>query len=141
MYSSKEVASELVVSGCDAAEVLEAAEAALDDVSAFVGAFAERMDDDPVGFVGDDRLCPALDDLGAQIVTVISLVGDERAHGRGERQNIGCGGNVGVLAGGQMKNDRPAERIAQTMDFGRAPTARAADGLFIVPPFPPEAQR
>ena len=58
MNSSQEITGELVVSGGDAAEVLEPAKAALDDISAFVGAFVEAMDDDAVGFVGDDRLGP-----------------------------------------------------------------------------------
>ena len=54
---------------------------------------------------------------------------------------IARGGNVGILPRGQVKDDRPAERIAQPMDLGRAPAARAADGLILLPPFPPEAQR
>ena len=141
MNSSEEIAGELVVSSSDAAEVLEAAEAALDDISALVGSLVEGMDDDAVGFVGDDRLCAAIDDLGAQVVTVIAFVGDEGAHGRGERQHVGGSSDVGILTGGEMKNDGPAERVAQAMDFGRAPAARAADGLILLPPFPPEAQR
>ena len=34
----------------------------------------------------------------------LALVGDERAHGWGERQNIGCSSDIGILAG-QMKDD------------------------------------
>ena len=141
MNSGEEIARELVVSSGDPAEILETAEAALDDVSCLVGPLVEGVDDDAVGFVGNDRLCAAFDDVSPQFVAVIAFVGDERAHGWREGQNIGRGGNVGVLAGGQMKGDRPAERIAQAMDFGRAPAARAADGLILLPPFPPEAQR
>jgi hypothetical protein len=141
MNGGQEIAGELVVSSGDPAKILETAEAALDDVSSLVGPLVEGVDDDAVGFVGNNRLCVALDDLGAQVVAVVALVGDERAHGWGERQNIGRGGNVGVLARGQMKNDWPAERIAQRMDLGRAAAARTADGLSVLPPFPPEAQR
>jgi hypothetical protein len=54
MNSGQEIPSELVISCSDAAEVLEPAKAALDDISAFVGAFVEAMDDDTVGFVGND---------------------------------------------------------------------------------------
>src|SRR5438067_96138 len=61
MNSGQEIPSELVVSGGDAPEVLEPAEAALDDVSAFVGTFVEAMDDDPVGFIGDYGLGPAIE--------------------------------------------------------------------------------
>lgn len=50
MNSSQEILGELVVSGGDLAEVLKPAEAAVDDISAFVGAFVKAMDDDAVGF-------------------------------------------------------------------------------------------
>lgn len=141
MNSGEEIARELVVAGGDSAEVLEPAKAAFDNVAAFVGALVEGMDVDAIGLVGNDRLGAAIDDLGTQFVAVVSFVGDERAHGWGKRQHIGRGGDVGILAGREMKNDWSAERIAQTMDFGRAPAARAADGLILLPPFPPEAQR
>ena len=141
MNSGQEIPSELVVSGGDAPEVLEPAEAALDDVSAFVGTFVEAMDDDPVGFIGDYGLGAATGDFGAKVVAIIAFVGEERAHGWGERQNIGRSSDIGILAWGQMKDDRPAERIAQRMDFCRAASPRAADCLIVLPPFPPEAHR
>ena len=141
MNSGQEIPGELVVSGGDAPEVLEPAKAALDDISALVGAFVEAMDNDAVGFVGNDRLGSAAHDFAAKVVAVIPFVGEERAHGRRERQNIGRGCNIGILAWGQMQDDRPAERIAQRMDFCRAASTRAADGLVVLPPFPPEAHR
>ncbi len=141
MNSGQEIPGELVVSGGDAAKVLEPAEAAFDDISAFVGAFVEAMDDDAVGFVGDDRLGAATYDFAAKVVAVIPFVGKKRAHGRRERQNIWRGRDIGILACGQMQDNRPAERIAQRMDFCRAASARAADGLIVLPPFPPEAHR
>ena len=141
MNSSQEIPGELVVSGGDAPEVLEPAKAALDDISAFVGAFVEAMDDDTIGFVGDYGLGAAANDFPAKVVAVIPFVSEERAHGRGERQNIGRRRDIGILAWGQMQDDRPAERIAQRMDFCRAASARAADCLIVLPPFPPEAQR
>ena len=141
MNSSQEIPGELVVSGGDAPEVLEPAKAALDDISAFVGAFVEAMDDDAVGFVGDDGFGAATYDFAAKVVAVIPFVGEERAHGWRERQDIGSRGDIGILAWGQMQDDRPAERIAQRMDFCRAASARAADCLILLPPFPPEAHR
>ena len=141
MNSSQEIPGELVVSGGDAPEVLEPAKAALDDISAFVGAFVEAMDDDTIGFVGDYGLGAAANDFPAKVVAVIPFVSEERAHGRGERQNIGRRRDIGILAWGQVQDDRPAERIAQRMDFCRAASARAADCLIVLPPFPPEAQR
>jgi hypothetical protein len=141
MNSGQEIPSELVVSGGDAAKVLEPAEAAFDDISAFVGAFVEAMDDDAVGLVGDYGLGAATNDFAAKVVAVISFVSEKRAHGRRERQNIGRGRDICILTWGQMQDDRPAERITQRMDFCRAASARAADCLIVLPPFPPEAHR
>ena len=141
MNSGQEIPGELVISRGDAPEVLEPAKAAFDDISAFVGAFVEAMDDDTVGFIGDDRLSAATNDFAAKIVAVIPFVSEERAHGRSERQNVGRRRDIGILAWGQMQDDRPTERIAQRMDFCRAAAARAADCLIVLPPFPPEAQR
>ena len=141
MNSSHEISSQLVVSGRYPPEVLEPAKTALDDISAFVGAFVEAMDHNTVGFVGDDRLGAATHDFAAKVVAVIPFVGKERAHGRRERQNIGRRRDIGILARGQMQDNRPAERIAQRMDFCRAASARAADCLIVLPPFPPEAHR
>ena len=141
MNSSQEIPGELIISGSDAPEVLEPAKAALDDISAFVGASVEAMDDDTVGFIGDDRLSAATNDFAAKIVAVIPFVSEERAHGRSERQNVGRRRDIGILAWGQMQDDRPAERIAQRMDFCGAASARAADCLIVLPPFPPEAHR
>jgi len=40
-----------------------------------------------------------------------------------------------------MKCVRSAIRVTQRVDFRRPPTARAADRLFMLPPFPPLAER
>ncbi len=141
MNSSQEIRRQLVVTSGDPPEVLEAAKAALDDVSPLVSSFIEAMKEDAIGLVGNDGLGATIDDLRAQRIAVIPFVRDQRAHGRGERQNLGCGRDIGILARGQMKSDRPAKRIAQRVNFGRAPAARAADCLIVLPPFPPEAQR
>ena len=141
MNSGQEIPSELVISCGDAAEVLEPAKAAFDDISAFVGAFVEAMDDDTVGFIGNDGRGAVTSDFGAKVVTVVPLVCEKRAHGWCERQNIGRRRDISILAWGQMQDDRPAERIAQRMDFCRAASARAADCLVVLPPFPPEAHR
>ena len=141
MNSSQEIPGELVVSGGYPAEVFEPAEAAFDDIPSFVGALVEAMKGDPVGFIGNDGRGATAGDFAAKVVAVIPFVGKERAHGRRERQNIGRHRDIGILARGQMQDNRPAERIAQRMDFCRAASARAADCLIVLPPFPPEAHR
>ena len=55
-------------------------------------------------------------------------------------QSVG-GDAVRDLAAGQQERDRAAEAIGQRVDFRRPPTARTADRLRVLPPFPPEAQR
>ncbi len=141
MNSGQEISGELVVSGSDTAKVLEPAEAAFDDISAFVGAFVEAMDNDAVGFVGNDGLGAATNDFAAKVIAVIPFVGQERTHGWRERQNIGRCRDIGILAWGQMQDNRPAKRITQRMDFCRAASTRATDCLILLPPFPPEAHR
>ncbi|MHC2577696.1 hypothetical protein ACVI1J_005097 [Bradyrhizobium diazoefficiens] len=141
MNSGQKITGELVISRGDAPEVLEPAKAAFDDISSFVGAFVEAMDDDTVRFIGDYGLGATTDDFAAKLVAIIPFVGEEHAHGWRERQDIGSRSDIGILAWSQMQDDRPAERIAQRMDFCRAASARAADCLIVLPPFPPEAHR
>ena len=109
MNSGQEIPGELVISGGYSAKVLEPAKAALDDISAFVGAFVEAMDNDTVGFIGDYGLGAVTNDLGAKVVTVVALVGEKLAHGWRECQNIGRCSDIGVLAWGSDAG-RPAGR-------------------------------
>ena len=141
MDGCEEISGEFVVASGYAPEILEPAEATLDDVSAFVGAFVEMMQGDAVGFVGNDGACATLDDQGAESIAIIAFVGKKCAHRRRERQDIGRGGDVGVLAGREMQGVWPTERIAQSMDFRGASAARAANCLRAFPPFPPLAER
>ncbi|MEY9134101.1 hypothetical protein ACVIWV_000018 [Bradyrhizobium diazoefficiens] len=127
MNSGQKITGELVISRGDAPEVLEPAKAAFDDISSFVGAFVEAMDDDTVRFIGDYGLGATTNDFAAKLVAIIPFVGEEHAHGWRERQDIGSRSDIGILAWSQMQDDRPAERIAQRMDFCRAASARAAD--------------
>jgi hypothetical protein len=141
MDACKKVSSELVVSRGDPPEILEPAEAPLDDVSAFVGSFVEAMERNSIGLVGNNWSGASFYDLRAKAVAVISFVREESFHGWRDSQNSRSSSNVRVLTLGQMKRDGPAKRIAQCMDFGRASAARTADRLTAFPPFPPEAQR
>ncbi|MEY9750808.1 hypothetical protein ABIF65_010182 [Bradyrhizobium japonicum] len=135
MNSGPKITGELVISRGDAPEVLEPAKAAFDDISSFVAAFVEAMDDDTVRFIGDYGLGATTKDFAAKLVAIIPFVGEEHAHGWRERQDIGSRSDIGILAWSQMQDDRPAERIAQRMDFCRAASARAADCLIVLPLF------
>lgn len=111
MNRGQEIPSELIVSGSDAPEVLEPAEVALDDVSAVVGVFVEAMDDDTVGFIGDDGLGAATNDFGAKAVGHHSLCQRGARAWAGRAPERRSQQRYGILAWGQMKDDRPAERI------------------------------
>ncbi|TWH94308.1 hypothetical protein IQ17_06765, partial [Bradyrhizobium daqingense] len=98
MNSGQKITGELVISRGDAPEVLEPAKAAFDDISSFVGAFVEAMDDDTVRFIGDYGLGATTNDFAAKLVAIIPFVGEEHAHGWRERQDIGSRSDIGILA-------------------------------------------
>ena len=141
MDGGHEISGKLVISCGNAPEILKPAEAALDDVSPFVGPLVEGMEPHAIGFIRDDGPCAGLMISARDSSPSYPLSAMSARIGRCERQNIGRGGDVGLLAAGEMKNDGSAERIAQRMDFRRAAAARTADCLIVLPPFPPEAQR
>ena len=141
MDGGEEISGEFVVSGCNASEVLKAAEAALDDVTTFVGPLVEAVPMDAVGLVGNNGLCAALDNFGAEFVAIVALIGEQPAHSRGQGENVRRCRDIGILTGREMESMWSAERIAQRMDFGRAAPTRSADRLRAFPPFPPLAER
>ena len=109
--------------------------------AALIGAFAEAVEGHPVGFVWNDGLSTTIKDFGAKAVAVISFVANEGRHGWREFQKGRRCGNICVLAWSEMKCTRSAIGVAQRMDFRGPATARVADRLFMLPPFPPLAER
>ena len=141
MDGSQEIPGEFVIPSCDTPEILEPTEATLDNIAPFIGALAETVEGHPVGFVWNDRLGAEIDDLGAKAVAVITFVANEGRHGRREFQKGRRRGNIRVLTRSEMKCARSAIRVAQRVDLRGPPAARAADRLFMLPPFPPLAER
>jgi len=132
---------EAVIARCDASEVFNAAEHAFDGVAIAVE-------------TGRKAILPAAIDLGRDIgrsslaldfaadgIAVVSLVTVQDV-GVDEviEQTVG-GDAIRDLATGQQERDRAAEAIGQRVDFRCPSTARTADRLRVLPPFPPEAQR
>ncbi len=141
MNGGEEVPGEFIVAGGNSPDILEPAEAPLDDIASLVSDFVEAMPPDPVGLVGDNCAGLASFDRGAEGIAIIALIGNDRLGIRSECQDIrGCG-DIGVLARRQVKCDGSAERITQRMDFRGATAARMANRLCVFPPFPPAAQR
>jgi hypothetical protein len=141
LNGGQEVSGELIIAGGDASEILEPAKAAFDDIASLVGAFVEAVEGCSVGLVRNDGDCAAAEDVGAEGVTIVALVGDEYAHRRSEVQKGRRDRDVGILSRSEMECARSAIRVAQGVDFRGASAARAADRLFMLPPFPPLAER
>ncbi len=139
--AGEEVAGELVVAGGDTAEVLQAAEGALDDVAGLVGERVEGMPVHPGDLVGNDGGGAARSQEASQVVDVVGLVADQAAARRRRGNERGRALDVGDLAAGQEDGVRPPLAVDERVDLGRAPTSRAPDGLGVLPPGPPEAQR
>ena len=132
---------EAVVSRRDPAEILEAAEHALDRVAITVEVGREAALPHSGGLGRDVGCGPLALNLAAHGVGVIPLVAVQDL-GRGDlvEQTFGRDA-VGHLAAGQQERDRATEAIGQGVDFRRPSAARATDRLAEFPPLPPEAQR
>ncbi len=132
---------ETVISSGDSAEVLEAAEHALDGIALAVEDGREAVLPAPVGFGWDVRRGPFAFDLSTDGIAVIGFVAMQDIGFRHQLQE-GVGRRaIGHLAAGQEEGDRAASAVGQGVDLGGAPASGAAYGLAEFPPLPPEAQR
>ena len=141
LEGGEEVAGEPVVTGCDAPEVFQPVEHALDGVSTAVqigreAAFPAALD------LGRDVGRGSLGlDLPAHGVGVVALVPLHQVGRRHLVQQSLRSRAVGDLAAGQQEGDRTARRVGQGVDLRRPPAAGLPDRLTALPHFPPEAQR
>lgn len=127
-----------VVSGGDAAELLEFADGALDAVAMLVDGWVEIAGPVHAGSLRDDR--PGADRLGMveDGVCVIGSVGDEVAGGETGDQRQGIGGVIG-LTSGQEKADRAAEAVDRQMPLAGQSASGTPQSLVLDPPFWPVA--
>lgn len=133
--------SETVVSCSDSAEVLEAAEHALDGIALPVEDGRKAVLPTPVGFGRNVWRGALALDLSSDGIAVIAFVAMQDIGFRHEfQQGIGRGA-IGHLAAGQEEGDRAASTVGQGVDLGGAPAPGAAYGLTELPPLPPDAQR
>jgi hypothetical protein len=131
----------LIVSGCDGAVNLEMAEDALDAVSLAVEAFAVANRLGAVGFRRDDGLDPTSLQVIAYGIGVVGLVGKKSGRlllGQIDQRVVALA--VRRLTGREMKGDRAASGITETMNFTGEPAPRAAKSSLMNPPFPPAAE-
>jgi len=130
-----------VVSGGDSAEVLEAAEHALDGIALAVEDGRKAVLPTPVGFGRNVRRGALAFDLSTDGIAVIAFVTMKDVGFRHELQQSVGRGAIGHLAAGQEEGDRAASTVGQGVDLGGATASGAAYGLSEFPPLPPEAQR
>ena len=111
--------------GGDAAELLEAGEAALDEVALAVELAVEGVSAGALWRVGDDGGGAAAGDELAEVPGVVGAVGQHDL-GRQPRDQGGCLRHVAAMTGGEVKGDRVAEPAHGQVEFGaRAPAGTA----------------
>ena len=116
-HESAVVGEELVISRGDAPEMLELIEETLDEIAFLVERLVVGERRAAVGFRRNDRLGVAFEDSLAQVIGVITLVGDD-GFGFKSLDEIMCFGDVVALARPEQQADRIAERVGRGMDFG-----------------------
>ena len=137
----KVVAGELVVSGGDTAEVLEAAEHCLDAPAVFVAAFVVLDWPLAVAPAGDDGDRTLVAQSGPESVGVVAAIGDQPLHAGGLADEQVGTLDVARVARRQDEAQGSAEEVDKGMDLRRPTAARDANGLGASPPFAPPEQR
>jgi hypothetical protein len=113
-----EVDGAAVVSGRDAAEMLELVDAALDAVAQFVEPTIKSVDANAPRVGGDDSLCADGVNGLAESLAVIGGVGDDGLRFLLVYQGW-RGDQVMNLPAGERKAQRSAERVDEQMDLRR----------------------
>ncbi len=135
------VAGELVVAGCDAAEVLEATEHGFDEPAVAVALLVIFDGPLAVASSGDDGDRALISQRRAKVIGVVSSIRDDTLHAdRRTNQQVGPL-DVRRIARRQREEEWSSEDIDERMDFRRTAAARDANGVGLSPPFPPPAQR
>ena len=91
--------------------------------------------------VRDDRNGPALEQEEPKAVAVVGGIGGAQARCWQARKKGQDESKIAALSWCYLDGERPALAVDDSVDFGRAPAARAPDRLFLRPPFPPAAER
>src|SRR5262245_19660602 len=94
-----------------------------------------------VGAVWNDRLGSALVQLLSQFVTVISHVTKQMLGWRHSADQSLGERIVVCFTAGEQDSDQASLSICECVNLRVAPSARAANSLLLLPPFPPAAER
>jgi hypothetical protein len=93
------------------------------------------------GILLDDRCGAAIGQELAQSIAVIGGIAQKRFGRRQRLHERGRRAYVVAISSGQIERNDPPLAVDDSVDLGRPPAPAAPDGLLLVPPFPPAAQR
>ena len=127
------IGEEFVVSRGDAPELFQLVKEAFDEVALFVESLVVGERRAAIEFGRDDRLSLACKDSFAQVIGVITLVGDDRFGRKTLDQGVRLG-NIVALAWPEQQADGIAESVGRDVDLRAQPTAGAVKALGIRPP-------
>lgn len=130
--AGEEVPGGLLVTGGDAAKMLDGIEEPLDEIAFAVEREVAGTFDFAVRFRRDDRLDGAPFEAGDEAVGVITFVAEK---GSGLDLGSQCFGlrDIVDLASGETEHERISQGVDDGMDFRRQAAARAAYGLVLAP--------
>jgi hypothetical protein len=131
----EEVLSQFIVTGSDAAEMLQLGEEALDEVSLTVKPCAEVRFRRPVGLGRDVGKRPPVAERRADAIGIVCLVCEHDRTGDNVIQQCVGGLPIVTLSGGEAQPDREPLRIDDRVDFCRKPTSGATEAMISIPLF------
>lgn len=129
-----------VVSSCEASSILELVNAALDPVAEGVDEVVDGDLEFAAAAHGNDGMTPALADVGAHAIGVVAFVADKHFRiGRFGVHHEVVALVVRDFAAGDFCREREPFSVGPEVDFRGEAALRAAETLFLSPPFAPAA--
>ena len=128
---------ELIVSGGDAAPILEPAETALDDIALLVSLPVVADFPVAIGFARDDGLDALFFEKGPDRIGVVAFVGNQLFDAGQETDAFLGHCAIGSIARRQDERPGPTEFVDYRVNLAILAAFRDPDRLKIGPPFPP----
>src|SRR5262249_48375762 len=135
------ISRQLVVAGCDAPEVLQPVERTLDAPAQLVRRLLKVNGCFLLLLLGMTGLVPRSSSSSRNSVSVVGFVAEHAFRRLGSAdQALGYRAIVRFTAS-QQDGDQAPFSICECVNLRIAPSARAANSLLLLPPFPPAAER
>jgi hypothetical protein len=106
-----------------------------------IEAFAEVERLLAIAAVWNDRFGPAPMQFSAQLGAVVNLIAEHVFRRLHSAEKTLSDRAVVRFASGQQDGDEAPFSICECVDLRVAPASRAANSFFLLPPFPPDAER